>query len=132
MLWKFFFCDFFPSFVLLANRTNIKKSYWAKILNFISRNCRQLTFMLWYSFTNLREGVQGTCAPPSATAPTYPNSFDFISNKMPVADPGFPRNRASTLLKGARTHDFAKTSQKLNEIERIFLSCVFVEFNSRL
>ena len=36
-----------------------------------------------------------------------------------VADPGFPRGRGAT-LRGEPTHDFAKFSQKLHEIERIW------------
>ena len=36
-----------------------------------------------------------------------------------VADPGFPRGGAPT-LRGAPTYDFAKFSQKLHEIERIW------------
>ena len=36
-----------------------------------------------------------------------------------VADPGFPEVRAPT-LQGAPTYDFAKISQKLHEIERIW------------
>ena len=36
-----------------------------------------------------------------------------------VADPGFPEEGAPT-LQGAPTYDFAKFSQKLHEIERIW------------
>ena len=38
----------------------------------------------------------------------------------PVADPGFPRGGAANSPGGGPTYDFAKFSQKLNEIERIW------------
>ena len=38
---------------------------------------------------------------------------------LPVADPGFPEEGAPT-PRGVPTYDFAKISQKLHEIERIW------------
>ena len=38
----------------------------------------------------------------------------------PVADPGFPRGEGANPPRGAPTYDFAKFSQKLHEIERIW------------
>ena len=38
----------------------------------------------------------------------------------PVADPGFPRGGGANSPGGAPTYDFAKISQKLHEIERIW------------
>ena len=38
----------------------------------------------------------------------------------PVADPGFPRGGGANSPGGAPTYDFAKFSQKLHEIERIW------------
>ena len=44
-----------------------------------------------------------------------------ISMYKTVADPGFPRGRgANSPGGGAPTYDFAKFSQKLHEIERIW------------
>ena len=44
-----------------------------------------------------------------------------IRRYLPVADPGFPRAGSPTLRGGgAPTYDFAKFSQKLHEIERIW------------
>ena len=37
-----------------------------------------------------------------------------------VADPGFPRGGGTNSPVGAPTYDFAKFSQKLHEIERIW------------
>ena len=37
-----------------------------------------------------------------------------------VADPGFPRGGGANSPGGAPTYDFAKISQKLHEIERIW------------
>ena len=37
-----------------------------------------------------------------------------------VADPGFPRGGGANSPGGAPTYDFAKNSQKLHEIERIW------------
>ena len=37
-----------------------------------------------------------------------------------VADPGFPRGGGANSPGGAPTYDFAKFSQKLHEIERIW------------
>ena len=37
-----------------------------------------------------------------------------------VADPGFPRGGSANSPGGAPTYDFAKFSQKLHEIERIW------------
>ena len=41
-------------------------------------------------------------------------------DKLPVADPGFPRGGGANSPGGAPTYDFAKFSQKLHEIERIW------------
>ena len=38
----------------------------------------------------------------------------------PVADPGFPRGGGANSPGGAPTYDFAKFSQKMHEIERIW------------
>ena len=46
-------------------------------------------------------------------------SFGIFSPKT-VADPGFPQGGAPTPRGGAPTYDFAKISQKLYEIERIW------------
>ena len=40
---------------------------------------------------------------------------------MSVADPGFPRGGGANSPGGAPTYDFAKFSQKLHEIERIWI-----------
>ena len=47
----------------------------------------------------------------------------FVSTliPMPVADPGFPRGGGANSPGGAPTYDFAKFSQKLHEIERIWI-----------
>ena len=45
---------------------------------------------------------------------------DYISFCWSVADPGFPEEGAPTLQEGAPTYDFAKLSQKLHKIERIW------------
>ena len=37
-----------------------------------------------------------------------------------MADPGFPRGGGANSTEGALTYDFAKFSQKLHEIERIW------------
>ena len=43
---------------------------------------------------------------------------DLVS--LPVADPGFPRGGGANSPWGVPTYDFAKFSQKLHEIERIW------------
>ena len=47
------------------------------------------------------------------------NSNQLRINK-PVADSGFPRGGGANSPGGASTYDFAKISQKLHEIERIW------------
>ena len=43
-----------------------------------------------------------------------------ICQYITVADPGFPRGGGANFPGGAPTYDFAKFSQKLHEIERIW------------
>ena len=45
---------------------------------------------------------------------------DKSCEKYAVADPGFPRGGGANSPGGAPTYDFAKFSQKLHEIERIW------------
>ena len=46
--------------------------------------------------------------------------FRKQSEPAPVSDPGLPKVGAPTLGGGVPTYDFAKFSQKLHEIERIW------------
>ena len=47
--------------------------------------------------------------------------FEFLLEpSTPVADPGFPQGGGANSPGGAPTYDFAKFSQKLHEIERIW------------
>ena len=51
----------------------------------------------------------------------YPHEFlRFWIESRSVADPGFPRGGGANSPGGAPTYDFAKFSQKLHEIERIW------------
>ena len=43
-----------------------------------------------------------------------------VTYSMSVADPGFPRGGGANSPEGAPTYNFAKISQKLHEIERIW------------
>ena len=45
---------------------------------------------------------------------------DLYPQTMPVADPGFLRGGGANSPGGVPTYDFAKISQKLHEIERIW------------
>ena len=50
---------------------------------------------------------------------TLPDIF-LLFRSGSVADPGFPRGGGANSRGGAPTYDFAKFSQKLHEIERIW------------
>ena len=45
---------------------------------------------------------------------------NYLYREQAVADPGFPRGGGANSPGGAPTYDFAKFSQKLHEIERIW------------
>ena len=48
------------------------------------------------------------------------NKLDIVREYIPVVDTGFPRGGGANSPGGAPTYDFAKFSQKLHEIERIW------------
>ena len=48
------------------------------------------------------------------------DGLSFMYFNWSVADPGFPRGGGANSPGGAPTYDFAKFSQKLHEIERIW------------
>ena len=47
-------------------------------------------------------------------------SYEGVTMHSAVVDPGFPRGGGSNPPGGSPTYDFAKFSQKLHEIERIW------------
>ena len=51
---------------------------------------------------------------------SHVHAFTIVILLIAVADPGFPRGGGANSSGGAPTYNFAKFSQKLHEIERIW------------
>ena len=70
------------------------------------------------SFSQTRRNL--TFASKTETLGSISSHALLILTKLSVADPGFPRGGDANPPGGVPTHDFAKCSQKLHEIERIW------------
>ena len=60
------------------------------------------------------------CADLYSSAVRCVAGWGTITKTTAVADPGFPPGGGTNYPEGAPTYDFAKFSQKLHEIERIW------------